>query len=285
MTTLITGATGNTGSAILSVLVGRGVRTRAMVRREVGGIPATEVAVADLDDPAAVAAALDGVTTAYLVTPSSERAEEQQIRFADLAAKAGVGRLVVLSQLGAAEDSPVRFLRYHGAVERHVRELGIGYTFLRPNLYYQGLYAMAAPIAAGRLMAPIGAARVSAIDVRDIADVAAEALTDERHAGRTYTLTGPDALTHAELAAALTQALGHQVTFTDVPSDVFAEALRGVLPLWQLDGLLEDYAHYSRGEAAAVTPDVYEVTGHQPRGFADFARENRAVFASGTMAG
>jgi uncharacterized protein YbjT (DUF2867 family) len=146
---LVTGATGNTGRAIVDALVGRGAPVRAMVRTEAdrsklpAGVP---VAIADFDDPASITAALTGAGQAYLVTPSSERAEEQQRRFADLAAQAGIQHLVLLSQLGADEQSPVRFLRYHAAVERHVRDLGIGYTFLRPNQYFQGLLAFAGPI-------------------------------------------------------------------------------------------------------------------------------------------
>jgi len=239
-----------------------------------------QVAVADFDDAASLAAALDGAGQAYLVTPSSEQAEAQQKRFADLAAAAGVRHLVVLSQLAAAEDSPVRFLRYHAVVERHVRDLGIGYTFLRPNLFFQGLLALAKPIAAeGRFFAPIGDAPVSAVDVRDIGDVAAAALTQAGHEGATYTLTGPAAVTHAEMAAALSAALGREVTFTDVPPEAFAESLHGVLPPWQVEGLLEDYAHYRRGEAAAVSPAVAEVTGHQARDVAQFARDYAAAFS------
>jgi uncharacterized protein YbjT (DUF2867 family) len=182
------------------------------------------VVVADFDDPASIAAALHGARRAYLVTPSSERAEAQQRRFADLAVQAGVGHLVVLSQLGADEQSPVRFLRYHAAVERHIRDLGIAYTFLRPNLFFQGLLAFAATIAAdGRFYAPIGDATISAVDVRDIAAVAAAALTEPGHDGATYTLTGPAPITHAEIAGALTSALGRDITFIDVPPDVFAE--------------------------------------------------------------
>jgi uncharacterized protein YbjT (DUF2867 family) len=156
---LVTGATGNTGRAVLDALMGRGAPVRAMVRTE---------------------------------------SEAQQRRFADLAAQAGVGHLVVLSQLAADAHSPVRFLRYHAAVEQHVRDLGIAHTFLRPNLFFQGLLAVAGPISAqGRFYAPIGEARVSAVDVRDIAAVAATTLTEAGHEGATYTLTGPAAITHA----------------------------------------------------------------------------------------
>lgn len=279
---LVTGATGNTGRPIVAALAERRVPVRAMVRAEAdrGQLPAgVEIVVADFDDPASVAAALPGIGRAYLVTPSSERAEEQQRRFADLAAQAGVGHLVVLSQLASDERSPVRFLRYHAAVERHVRELGIGHTFLRPNLFFQGLLGFAPMIAAeGRLYAPIGDARVSAVDVRDIAAVAAAALTQDGHDGATYTITGPEAITHADMAAALAGATGRDITFTDVPPEAFAGSLQGILPPWQIDGLLEDYAHYRRGQAAAVSPAVAEVTGKPATDIRQFAHDYAGAF-------
>jgi uncharacterized protein YbjT (DUF2867 family) len=281
---LVTGATGNTGRAVLEALTGRGVPVRAMVRRETDrdGMPAgVEAAVADFDDAASVAAALQGAGQAYLVTPSSERAGSQQRRFADLAAQAGVGHLVVLSQLASDEESPVRFLRYHGEVEKHVRGLGIGYTFLRPNLFFQGLLAFAGPISAeGRFYAPIGEAKVSAIDVRDIAAVAAITLTEAGHEGATYTLTGPAAITHQDIAAALSAALGRDISFADVAPGAFAANLSGILPPWQVDGLLEDYAHYRRGEAAAVTTTVADITGRPAGDIGRFARDYAAAFSA-----
>ena len=279
---LVTGATGNTGRALVDALARRGALVRAMVRAEAdraklpAGVPAV---VADFDDLASIAAALDGADRAYLVTPSSERAEEQQRRFADLAAKAGLRHLVVLSQLASDEHSPVRFLRYHAAVEQHIRDLGIPYTFLRPNLFFQGLLAFAGTISSqGRFYAPIGDATISAIDVRDIADVAAVTLTEAGHEGATYTLTGPASITHTQIAAALTAALGRDVTFTDVPPEAFAGSLRGILPPWQVDGLLEDYAHYRRGEAASVSSAVAEITGRPPRDIQQFARDYAPAF-------
>ncbi|MBO0809125.1 MAG: NmrA family NAD(P)-binding protein, partial [Actinobacteria bacterium] len=255
---------------------------RAMVRAEAGRdtLPdGVQAVVADFDDPAAVAAALAGAGRSYLVTPSSERAEEQQRRFADLAAEAGIRHLVVLSQLGADEHSPVRFLRYHGAVERHVRDLGIPYTFLRPNLYFQGLLSFARPIAAeSRFYAPIGDARVSAVDVRDLGAAAAVTLTEPGHEGATYTLTGPAAITHGQIAQALTAALGRPVTFADVPAPAFADSLRGVLPPWQIDGLVEDYEHYRRGEAGEVSAAITEITGTPPRDVGQFARDYAPAF-------
>lgn len=281
---LVTGATGNTGSALVDLLTRRGAPVRVMVRGQ-GGVAQFDAArvsvvVADFDDAESITAALAGAGQAYLVTPSSEKAAQQQIRFAGTAVGTGVRHLVVLSQFAAEPDSPVRFLRWHAEVERRIRELGIGYTFLRPNLFFQGLLAFAGTIAASnRFLAPIGEARVSAVDVRDIAAVAAAALTEPGHEGQIYTITGPAAITHGEIAAALSAALGREITFMDASPQVFAEGLRGVMPPWQVDGLLEDYAHYARGEAAEVYPTVADVTGRQPLSIEQFARDYAAAFA------
>lgn len=280
---LVTGATGNTGSVVVARLLARGANVRAMVHGSADGakLPrgATPV-VADFDDADSMSAALRGIERAYLVTPSSERAEQQQVRFVDLATKNGVRQLVVLSQLAAEENSPVRFLRYHAAVERHVTDIGIDYTFLRPNLFFQGLLAFAGSIASqGRFFSPIGDAAVSAIDVRDIAAVAAAALTEPGHEGRTYTLTGPRAVTHGEIAAALGGALGRPISFVDVTPEDFTRGLQGILPPWQIDGLLEDYAHYRRGEASATADTVQQITGVPPIAVEKFASDYASSFA------
>jgi uncharacterized protein YbjT (DUF2867 family) len=280
---LVTGATGTTGSALVQLLSQRGVPVRAMVRRAPDatrvGANLDSAVVADFDDPDSLIAAVRGVSRAYMVTPSSEAAEAQQTRFAEIAANAGVELVVKLSQYAADEASPVRFLRYHAAVERRIRELGLGFTFLRPNLYFQGLLAFSRSIATeGRFFAPIGTARIGAVDIRDIADVAAAALTEQGHAGQTYTITGPAAISHDEIAAALGRATGREITFVDVPPEAFADSLRDMLPPWQVDGLVEDYAHYARGEAETIHSTVAEVTGHEPRDIDQFARDYADAF-------
>jgi uncharacterized protein YbjT (DUF2867 family) len=241
-------------------------------------VTGVENVVADLRDPKAVAAALKDVDAAFLNSPSAEDAAALQIQFADLARDAGVNRLVLLSQYAARADSPVRFLRWHAEVEAHVQRLGLDHTVLRPNLYMQALLGFAGTIAQGWFAAPIGDATVSIIDTRDIADTAAAVLTGTGHTGRTYTLTGPRAVTHGEIAQALSTATGREITFRDVPADQFAAALTGVLPPWQLEGLVEDYAHYARGEAAEVHTSVPDLTGHPARDITDFARDYTAAF-------
>ena len=119
------------------------------------------------------------------------------------------------------------------------------------------------------------------IDVRDIAAAAAAALTEEGHEAKTYDLTGPQALSHREMAEKLSGALGRRIEFVDVPPETMREALiEAGLPVWQADGLIEDYAHYSRGEAAEVAPGVQEATGNRPRSFLDFASAYAGVFSA-----
>ena len=157
----------------------------------------------------------------------------------------------------------------------------MAYTFLRPNLFMQGLLAFREPILAqGKFFAAAGEAKISAVDVRDIAAVAVAALTGEGHVGRTYDLTGPQALTHTEMAEKLSNALGRRIEYIDVPPESMMESLLAIgLPRWQVEGLVEDYAHYRRGEASAIASGVQDATGSAPRSFDQFARDYVPAFS------
>jgi len=284
LTILITGATGNIGRELTKQLAEQSVPFRALVRSSKGAdavvLLGGEAVVGDFDDAESIEAALQGVDRTFLLTNSSEHSEVQQGTFVDVAKRVGVKHIVKLSQWAADPNSPVRFLRYHAAVETKIRESGIAYTFLRPNLFMQGLLAFRETIVAqDKFFAAAGDARISAVDVRDIAAVAAAALTEMGHERRTYDLTGPEALTHNEMAQKLSKAVGREIQFVDVPPEAMRDALLGVgLPLWQADGLIEDYAHYRRGEASAIASGVEDATGVLPHSFDDFAREYAPAF-------
>ena len=279
LTCLITGASGSNGRELVKRFIAQGVEVRAMVRdmeraRDLAR-PGVELVTGDFDQHATLRVALNGIERAFLLTPSSEHAETQQRAFVETAQASGVKHIVKLSQLGARPDSPERFLRYHAAVEDTIRASGLDYTFLRPNLFMQTLLSFKATIEAqGAFFAAAGEGRVSVVDVRDIAAVAFAALTQEGHVGQTYDITGPQALTHAEMAAQLSHALGRTVRFVDVALDAMRHALlEAHFPVWQADGLLEEYAAWSQNAAAVVTPAVANVTGRAPHSFAEFARD------------
>jgi uncharacterized protein YbjT (DUF2867 family) len=145
----------------------------------------------------------------------------------------------------------------------------------------QGLLVFRSSIATtGKFFAAVDDAKVSVVDVRDIAAAAAAALTQPGHEGRIYDLTGPEALTHTEMAAQLSHAVGRQISFVDItPEAMKATLLDAGLPLWQADGLLEDYAHYRRDEASVVASGVTQATGAPARSFAVFARDYAPHFS------
>lgn len=291
---LVTGATGSNGTEIVKRLATRNIQVRALVRNRdrASAIPSSmvakgialpnvEVVEGDFDLPATLLDALAGVERAFLLTSSSERAEAQQIAFIDAARQSGVAHMVKLSQFGAEASSPGRFQRYHAAVEAALQASGMAYTFLRPNLFMQGLLNFRSTIATqSAFYAAASNAKVSAVDVRDIAEVAVAALTEAGHEGKIYELTGPQALTHAEMAEHLSTALNRRIAFVDTLPEAMHDTLLSVgFPVWQADGLLEEYALYRRNEAAAVTSGVHDAIGKDPRNFEAFARDYATMFS------
>ena len=261
---LITGAIGAVGSEVVKRLCAHGVQVRAVARdprkAEANRLPHVQFVQGDFEDLDSMRRACSGVDRAFLLTNSTERTEHQQIAFTRVAQQSGVRHIVKLSQLHADTHSPGRFLRYHAAVEAAVQASGLTFTFLRPNLFMQGLLNFRQSIQEkSAFFAAAGDARISAVDVRDLADAAVAALTTSQHDNKIYALTGPDALTFAEMAHQLSEAIGRTITFIDVPPEAMRAALADLgFPAWQADGLLEEFAIYRRGEAAAVERGVCE---------------------------
>jgi uncharacterized protein YbjT (DUF2867 family) len=281
---LVTGATGTVGSEVVKRLSAHGIKARAVTRdprkAEANSLPHVEFVQGDFDDAESMRPACSGVDRAFLLTNSTERAEEQQIAFVRVAQQSGLRHIVKLSQLHADPSSPQRFLRYHSVVEAAIQAAGLTFTFLRPNLYMQGLLNFQQSIQQkSAFFAPAADARISAVDVRDLADVAVASLTKTEHDNKIYSLTGPDALTFAEMAQKLSRAVGRTITFVDVPPESMRAALAGLgFPPWQADGLIEEFAMYRRGEAANVEPGVGEALGRPARSFDEFARDYAPVF-------
>lgn len=282
--TVIFGATGNVGPHVVRELRERGVPMRVFARdpRRAAALlgDAVEVVRGDLDDPASVRAALAGAGRVLLCTPNDPRQAEREISVIDAAA--GVARLVKISAPVARRDSPLQFARVHARVEEHLRASGIPAVVLRPGFYMSNLLAAADSIRmAGRFFLPAGAAAVAMTDPRDIAAVAAVALTEDGHDGRAYSVTGPVALSCAEAAAHLSEALGRPVEFVDVPDAAARAAMvEAGLPEWLADEIVTLWGELRRGAGAATTDVVRVLTGREPRGVADFARDHAAAFGA-----
>ena len=282
---LITGATGNIGKELVKYLSSKKIAFDAMVRApekasDLAKLKDVTLVQGDFDDTHSLENALQGVEKAFLLTNSSEHAAAQQIRFVNAAVKAGVKHIVKLSQWAADADSPVRFLRYHAQVEQHIRETGVHFTFLRPNLFMQGLLGFRETIInQGKFFGAVGDSKVSFVDTRDIAAAAGASLISQKHENKTYNLTGPEALSHAAIAEKLSQATGREIQFVDVTSESLRQMLMQVgFPEWQAEGLVEDYAHYKRGEAAEVTSGIFDATGSAARSFDTFATDYARLF-------
>ena len=252
---LITGAAGNVGAELIKKLSERGTPARGFVRNRAQAraiaLPGIEIVEGDFTKPETLTRALGGVDRLFLLIPSSSQVEKQQRGFVDAAKRSDVRHIVKLSQLGADTHSPGRFPRYHGAVESHILRSGMAHTFLRPNLFMQGLLNFRSAISSqGTLFAAARNAKISIVDVRDIASVAECTLTESGHEGKTYDITGPEALTHAQMVEQLSPALGKPIKYVDVPLEAFREGLLSFgLPPWQAEGLWK-----TTNSTAAVRP-------------------------------
>jgi NAD(P)H dehydrogenase (quinone) len=263
---VISGATGRLGGRIARKLSEAGVAQRLLVRDPARApeLLGAEVAVAEYGgDPATVRAALDGADVLLMVSASEspDRLDKHRA-FADAAAAAGVGHLVYTSFLGAAPDAVFTLARDHWATEELIRASGVPFTFLRDNLYADFLTFMVGDD--GVIRGPGGDGRAAVVAQDDIADAAAAVLRDPvPHAGATYDLTGPAALSFAEMAATLTEVTGRAVEYHDetLPEAYASRAAYGA-PDWQVDAWVSTYTAVAAGELAGVSPAVEQLTGH-----------------------
>ena len=281
---LLTGATGTTGSATVALLRETKrpfrimSRDAARARRQFGDD--LDYVEGDFARPASLDAAFDGIACLSLLCAFSEAMVELELNAVEAARRAGVRHIVKMSAIKAAPDAPTTIRRWHGVIERRIDESGIARTHLWPNAFMQNFRRFAPAIKErGEFYAPLGDARVSLVDIEDVAAVTVAALTEDGHEGKTYEITGPEAISYAECAAILSEELGREVRYRSVSDDHARRALAmaGIGPeaahaLVEIDGLFRE------GFGAPVTDIVERVTGRSPRDFRAFARDNAALF-------
>jgi uncharacterized protein YbjT (DUF2867 family) len=284
-TILVTGANGTIGSAVVRDLRRNGLATRAFVRNPACAHAVlgdeVELATGDLADPRSIRTALRGVQRLLLCTPNDPEQARREIAVIDAAVEAGVRLVVKVGAIGARDDSPLAFWAAHARIERHLRSSGLPAVVLHPSMYMTNVLAAAETIRqTGRLFAPAGDAKISLIDPRDVAATAAVVLTEDGHDGHAYTLTGPDALTHHDIAAHITSATGRPVEYVEVPDSAARAAMVAAgMSDWLADQVIVLWGQLRQGAGETTTDSVRTLTGQAPRGVAEFVRNHGHLFS------
>ena len=285
---LITGATGNNGIEIVKLLSRRGIPCRALVRSAekatmLSGLAGVEVAYGDFGQPETLAPALKGIDRALLISSADPRLPELQGNFVQAAKRAGVPYVVKFSgawSMTGADLRGWRFARWHAEAEKRLEDSGLAFTHLQPNQFMQVYLRFQPTIAAQRkFFAACKDSKVSPVDIRDIAEVAVAVLTGSGHEGKSYVLTGPEALTYYQVAERLSAAIGQTVSYVDVPLETAKKTMvDSGAPGWYVEGQMEQYQVRLMGYQSEVTSVVAEVAKKQPISFGQFARDYTSYF-------
>jgi len=290
MTILVTGATGNVGAHVVRELQRRGAPVRAFVRdperaaQRLGGD--VELAVGDLSDRASIRRALAGVERVFLSSGDGPQKVAHEAAVVDACAEAGVELVVKASTLGADPGSALPPIAWNGRSEEHLRRSGVPATILRSAFYMTNLLAASDQVRdEGMLLAPAGDGPIAMIAPRDVGAVGALVLTTDGRSGATYRLTGPEPITYARVADELSRATGASVRYVDVPEEAARAGLvASGMPDWLVQHLVGVFRLIRAGAFAEMTATVRELTGREPCGFGEFAREHAAAFGAAVPA-
>jgi uncharacterized protein YbjT (DUF2867 family) len=277
MTILVLNANGKVGAEVANQLIAKGEKVRIGARdtaKAKVSHPKAEVVAVDFGQPETFKAAVKGVNAIFTATPY-ELLPQPELDLVAAAKEAGVKHIVKISTQGADEDvtSP------HGAVEKSIRASGLTYTILRPNFFMQNYANQQAGTIKdhGAFYEPADEGKSSFIDTRDIAAVAVKALTEKGHAGKSYLLTGGEALNRSEVAAAIGSATGKPVKFVNVDDAALRQAMADAPPkLTELMSVLMGYvrANYT----GSISPDVETLLGRKPITFETFAKDHASAW-------
>lgn len=278
---LVTGATGTVGTEVVRMLAERGERVRAMTRNPDGASMPAEVVRGDFDDRASLDDAVAGADAVFLLTAPGPSIERHDLAMLDAVRSHGVGRVVKLSAIGTGADPGLGADGWHAPGERALRAGAAAWTILRPSGFATNTLRWAALIRAGRPVPNLtGNGAQGVIDPRDVAEVAVAALTSPDHAGRTYTLTGPELLSTPDQVAILRKLFGRPIEIVDVPLDVAKQQMiaAGRDPEFA-EGAIRGQRIIVEGGNARLTNDVATVLGRTGRTYATWADDHRAAFA------
>ena len=286
---LVTGATGNIGSEVVKELLSDApdVSIKAAVHssqnvKKVKSDARVKVIQIDYNEPETVREALNGVDKLFLLTPDVPNAADLASNVVIEAKKAGIKQIVKQSVMGAALEADVGTMRLHRQVEKFIEQSGIPFTFLRPNEFMQNFINFHSPSIKGNnaFYIPLEDAKVSLVDVRDIAGVAVKSLIDEdKHKNKTYLITGPEALSYHEVAEILSNTTGRKINYVNISDGEARSAMKEIgMSDWLINTVSELSEYFRKGKASEISPAVEDVTGNKPISFSQFAKDYAEAF-------
>jgi uncharacterized protein YbjT (DUF2867 family) len=288
-TILVTGATGTVGSEVVNQLsnIKSDFKIKAAVRsvenaKKIQYFQRVEPIQIDYDTQEGLQRAFKDADKLFLLTHASSKSADHETNLITEAKKSGTRHIVKQSIMGADLKADVEAMRLHRQTEKVIEESGIPYTFMRPNEFMQGFinYQGSTIKSNGAIYVPVGDGKVSFVDARDIASVAVKALVDgEKHYNKTYTITGPEALSYYQAAQILSKATGKKIDYVNISDEEARGAMKEVgLDDWLIDTISDLYTLYRKGYASHVSPAIEEVTGKKPITFAQFAKDYAEAF-------
>lgn len=275
---LVTGATGSVGGTVVRELLAQGVAPTAMIRdlRDASKLPAgVEPVQGDFSDPASLRRALRGADAAYLVCGPVPELVELETNFLTACREEGTPNVVLQSALGAG-DFPKSFPAWHRRVEDKARAMQIPASILRPNGFMQNIATSFAPSirAQDRFYDGLGSARISYIDVRDIAVAAARLLRSADGIGKTYELHGPEPIGDAELAARFSEAAGRPIACVSLTLDQMKQGMiASGMPEARATPVVELYEYYLSGRGEGSDQVLRDLIRKPPRTLDAYLRE------------
>jgi uncharacterized protein YbjT (DUF2867 family) len=283
---LLTGATGTAGSFIASEFVEQRIPVRILVRDKtkvtrLTKIPTVEIVEGDMSVPSSLGRALDGVERVLMISAPVMDMGETQNKFIDASKVAGVRHVIKFSGLDARPDTTFPFGIMHLEIEKYLEASGLAWTQLRPTGFMQE-YLREAPsiVQDGALYLPLGDTRLNPVDVRDVAKVGFLLLRDGGHQGERIAVTGPEALTMADIAERISRATGRTVRYVPISAEQRRQALiaHGV-PAPIADALNTQVKERLKGGIESqVDLSTHRSFNVEPTTFLDFARANAAAF-------
>lgn len=275
-TTLVIGANGQIGSTLATLLAQQGQTVRRATSRDAS--KAGEVSV-NLATGAGLAAALSGADQLFLMTPPGyAKHHELLIPAIESAKLAGVRKVLLLSAMGANADDNIPLRR----AELHLERSGLAWNVIRPNWFMQNFHTfwLHGIQSAGQILLPVGDAKGSFIDTRDIASVAAKLLSGDEFVNAAYELTGSQSMDHNQVAAILSQAAGRSIGYTEISEGAMRQGLLAAgLPADYTEFLLVILDAFKDGHAAAITDTVQRITGKAPILLEQYAQDFKAHWA------